>query len=334
MEVRDEINAIPAKLSPRGQDTGRLLPKFEDLVVQESVAERTEEISNFTFSVYYQKNGALTNHKVAEAILGTLLNSLSDILIDTGIHHLDLLEASTQTPSEPGARLDGDKAVVSVALNDSVFKFGITVFDDRFRITREGSSFHDFFEWYQRLMPNAAQLEATVRQAAARTYGQSIEVTHTNIDFRFIFSDFHKEGWRPNRPPRNIDVLSKLVPAVPTRAGLTELSDQDFLRIDLKFSRIEKFATATGDKLRNCWYTLEAPSNERGRFLVFTAALRNVSGETIEASSPGSSNPIPFDPDFTGDYLLAVTDFLIVRALGDFMGRVLEDWKFSTERQL
>jgi hypothetical protein len=310
------------------------LPSF-DTFVDAGVVSQTHDINKFSFAVHYQANGALTDPSVASAVLVALLRSLADILVDADIHHLDLVDATAQRPAEPGARLDDTTAVVSVKLKDSVFKFAISVFDDRFVITREGSSFNDFYEWYLRLMPNAAQLEATVRQAAARSYGKPIEVTMTQFEFKFVFSDFSKDRWSLTRLPRNVDVLSKILPTVPNRGGRTELSEQDFLRVDLTFSRLEQFETPNGAKSRNCWYALEAPSNERGRFLIFTAQLRNVSAETLDQSPPAARRgAIPFDPDFTDDYLLALTDFLPVRALDGFMGRLLEDWEFGTQRQL
>lgn len=312
----------------------KALPAYDDLLQDTRILRRVNEISKFSFTVFYQNNGSLTHQNVAEAVLAATLGNLADILVNTGLHYLHSLEAISQQPSQPGGRLDGDKAVVTIS-QKSVFPFVIRVYDDRFVISRESSSFRDFYAWYRLFMPTATQLEATVRQTVARKYEQSLDVTQTQFEFGFIFSDFTKRDWPEKREPRNVDVLSPLIPMVPNQQGATELTRQDFPRLDLTVSRLERFAYADVEKWRNCWYMLEAPSNERSRFIVFTAQLRNVSAQKLGSSPEIDDTPmIPFDPDFSEDYALAICDFLKLRALDDFMDRLLSGWDFQTQRQL
>jgi hypothetical protein len=313
----------------------QILPSFAEIAADGTLLGRITEFNKFSFTVFYSNNGALTRPSVAEDVLVAVLRNLNDILVTSGIHYLQSVEAESQRPATKDARLDGSKAVVAISLPHSVYHFALRIFDDRFVITRESSSLADFYSWYRLFMPSAAQLEATARQAVARVYGHPLEVTQTQFEFKFIFSDFTKDVWRERRDPRNVDVLSALIPNVANRSGPTELSKQDFTRLDLTFSRLERFAAGPTSKWRNCWYMLEAPSNERRRFIVFTAQLRNVASELVGESAGGDEmSVIAFDPDFADDHYLAMAEFLNKRALDDFMGRVLENWKFDTQRQL
>lgn len=322
--------------SPRPElYASRILPAYDDLVTATRVLSQVSEINTFSFTVFYQNNGALTHQDVADAVLAAALRSVSDALINTGINYLHAVDATSQRATTVGSRLDGSKSIVSISLPHSVFHFGLRIFDDRLVVSRESSSFRDFYEWYRLFMPNASQLEATVRQAVARKSGQPTAVTQTQFDFKLLFSDFRKENWLEDRPPRNVDVLSEILPKVPNQSGLTELAQQEFMRLDLTLARLERFKAAAEEKWRSCWYQLEAPSNERSRFIVFTSQLRNVATEKIGDGAIDAERPtIPFDPDFSEDYYLAIVDFLKVRALENFMGRMLENWKFSTQRQL
>lgn len=327
----DRTAAAPAPQERVSQE----LPTFEELADGNTLLGRIDEINAFSFIVSYQKSGALTHEAVVDQVLAALLRNLSDVLVTSGIHYLHAVKATSQHPAQVGARLDESKVMVAVSLEHSVYHFAVRVFDDRFVITREPSSLRDFYEWYRLFMPNATQLEATVRQSVARVHGQPLEITQTLCEFKFIFSDFRKLHRREQRQPRNVDVLSAIIPTVPNPSGPTELSKQDFARLDLTLSRLEQFESGSGAKWRNCWYLLEAPSNERSRFIVFTAQLRNAASESSgESTRSGHSPVIPFDLDFSDEHAMAIVDFLKARALDDFMGTLLEDWSFSTQRRL
>ena len=317
--------------SNKGQ--ARDLPTFDELQQGSRLLHRIDEIRKFSFAVSYQDNGSLTREDVAEAVLSAVLGNVTEMLVKTKINYLHEIKTEAQRAATPGARLDGSKAVATISFGHSVFQFSIRIYADRFVISRESSSLADFYAWYRLVMPNAAQLEATARQAVARKLGTPMDVTRSGFEFGFVFSDFTKVDWGGDRPPRNVDVLSKLVGNVPNSRGSTELNRQDFMRIDLNFSRLERFRLGQTEKLRNCWYTLEAPSNERSRFLVFTAQMRNI-GEDKVGGASGQYDSIPFDPEFTDDYVFAVRDFLKERALDSFMFSLLEGWKFQAQRQL
>jgi hypothetical protein len=317
------------------------LPTYRDYIADTAVAARVGELNRFSYTIRFQQAG-LTDPAMTDDILSACLASLARILPAAEIHNLHLLKATVQQPEWKQSRLDERRAIVTVSLKERRNGFSLTVYDDRITIARDSSSFEDFYRWYCDFMPQAGHADATIRRAIERRLNTQLILVETQYEFKFDFSDFTRTGQSlpgtgqslPVRR-RNVDVLEYLVPAVPTDAGRVELSKQDFYRLDISFSRLDEFIVDGRSRLRNCWYSLEAPFNENGRFIVFTAQLRNTSNESLsDTGADGRNLMIPFDADFADDYQLALVGFLRDRALEGFMGRLFETWDFSTQRDI
>lgn len=311
------------------------IPSYTEFRRSADILDRIKNVSRFTFSVYYQKNGLTKRPGVAEALLAEGLDILSDAFERTGIHRLHQFETTKQSPDEPG--FDSDKPIVRLEFQDDVFACLFTINDDRFTITRPDSSIENFYSWYQVIMPNALSIEAAFRRVIERVTGGRLRVVTITHDFSVNFSNFLPPNDRSNRQHRNLDVLQRFISSLPDEHGeMRELSKQDFLRLDLTVSRIEKFRIAGKEKLRNAWYFLEAPSNEQGKFLAFRAQLRNSSSDQPDSSK----NPmigheaVPFDPDYGDEHRLALIEFFKERAVQSFLSRLLETWTFDTPRKI
>src|SRR5262245_38656968 len=83
------------------------MPTYEEFVSGTPVTGRVAEISQFSFTIFYQENGTLTSPAATSDILAGGLRSLNDVLSSTGIHLLHYVETSSQQPEYDGARLDG-----------------------------------------------------------------------------------------------------------------------------------------------------------------------------------------------------------------------------------
>ena len=103
----------------------------------------------------------------------------------------------------------------------------------------------------------------------------------------------------------------------------------DFYRIDLKVSKREYLRS----RLRNCWYTLEAPFNLGGRYIEANFELR--SADLEETDERGEvSHTVGFDPEAIDEHVTALEDFLRDKAVERFLAEVLRGWQFTTERML
>lgn len=315
------------------------LPTYREYVEASTVLDRLDEIGSFQYQVRYQPTSALTDPAHADSILGVCVDATVDVLKKSGIQNLQHLKAKIQSRDEPSARLSDERALFTITQSEGRFHFQIDVFDDRIRISRSGSAFSDFYAWYRLFMPESSTIEAALRRHIESVSRRTLEIIETTYSFAFTFADFQSRGVKaggratPSRS-RNVEVLSKVVSNIPETGGTRSLTELDFYRVDLTLSRLETFTTDSGERARNCWYILEAPFNETGRFLVFNAQLRNSSLESLALEGDDSGSPVmmPFDDDFADDYRLALVDFLRDRALETFMAGLLQLWDFSTER--
>jgi hypothetical protein len=158
-----------------------------------------------------------------------------------------------------------------------------------------------------------------------------LTLVQTQFEFTINFGDF-KQSRKTSERLRNVDVLQAFIKYIPDEQGdMREISKQYFYRLDLTLGRIETFE---GGKTRNAWYSVQAPANENGRYLVLTAQLRNASTEGPGSDSHKPVAIVPFDPDYGEDYKIALMEFLRDRALEGFAGRLLENWGFVTTRTL
>lgn len=280
--------------------------------------------------------GDLSDPGKTDILLASCLESLGRVLPATGIHNLHSLKATPQRTAGDHSRLDTSKPIVTISMPESPDQFTLNVYDDRLTITRGSSSFADFYEWYRKFMPEAQTIEATIRRTIERSTSKQVNAVLTQHEFKMYFSDFMSiRRDQRTREARNVNVLENIIPYVPDVQGSIELSKQDFFRLDLTLSRLEEFCIKGSKKRRNCWYMLEAPFNERGRFLVLTAQMRNMSFHLLTESSDGGWPPMaPFDSDFGDDYFIALESFFKGRALEIFMNKLLGDWEFQTQRNL
>lgn len=313
---------------------------FSDFCKGTEVAEQVADISRFRYDVFYQNSARIARDSVVDEILTKGLDAINDVLTRTGIHQLHKLKPERQRIKKDGS-FDLDKALVKFTFEHDTLHFAVAIFDDRFSIERQDSSAETFFAWYQRLMPQAHTIETTIRSVVERKTENTLQVTQTQFEFRIYFCDFftNKPKQRDERSPRarNVDVLQRFLPYLPDNRGqMQELPHQDYYRIDLTFSRLERFKIAEhNEKLRSAWYMIEAPFNENGRYLVLTAQLRNSSTESpLSGTQRRGDEVTEFDPDVVDDYAMAIHSFFRDRALEGIMRRLFENWSFSTSRRL
>lgn len=299
------------------------LPTFEDYVASTAILRRVEDLHRFTFTVQYQQNGALTNEVARQELMSGGPAVLNDLLETTGVHYLHELSVNSGgSESEPG----DNTPHLEFAYTHDTMHCSFQFFNDRFVIARSSSTFSDFYRWYCTVMPEARRVESTMRQIIERASGRSLRPVASWYEFSVDFSRFRHLS-NDAEESRNMDVLQEIIPNLPFGGSMVPLTDQQFYRLDLTLSKGETF----GDLLRNVWYTLSAPFNRNGRFIVFTAQLRNASIERLDGSEPGM---VAFDEDYGSDYRMAIVEFFRDRALEGFMWQLLRSWNFETERNL
>jgi hypothetical protein len=311
------------------------LPDFDEFRNDTSIVRRITDIHRFIFTVFYQKGGAIADPAAREALLTDGYEVLNDLFEQSGIHYLHSLEAKTSTPS---ADVGGDNSepLIEFQFSHDTQHCRFQFFADRFTIARGSSSFADFYAWYSIVMPEAVRIEMTFRQIVQRSTHRTLRPVQSNYEFQFYFSNFKipeqirkLRGLPSGRESRNMDVLEGIIRELPGPDKVMRLTEQQFYRIDLHISKQEQFA---GGVTRNTWYFLEAPFNEGGRLIYFRAQLRNVSEQILKGGEVlGASG---FDPDFGGDYRIAMVEFLRGQAMEAFMAQLLRDWEFETEREL
>jgi hypothetical protein len=307
------------------------LPDIDSFRRKTDILSRIDDIHGFSFAVQYQKSGALSSPAAQDALLGSGYSVLNELLETSGIHYLHALEAK---PKAPSAVTDEDEPQLQFVFGHDTQHCAFQFFDDRFVISRRASSFEDFYAWYRVVMPEALRIEMTFRQIVHRATQRSLRPVQAAYEFTFYFSDFKKPKLsriadQPQREWRNMDVLEEIIRQLPgPNREMTKLTDQQLYRLDLTVSKRDFF----GPVSREVWYSLQAPFNEKGRFIVLKAQLRNTSAEILENGEVRETTG--FDPDFASDYRLAILDFLKDRALEGFVWQLLGDWEFSTERGL
>lgn len=312
------------------------LPPFDEFVANTAITRNISDIHRFTYTLGYQKTGAISAPEAVNALVSEGYNVINDLLLTSGIHYLQQLEAKVSSDSSTPSDLNRDSSQPIIE-----FKFGhdtkhcsFQFTEDKFKIVRRSSSFEDFYGWYANFMPEAARVEMTLRSIIERASGRQLRPVQSIHDFVIDFSNFRKPSQVADRsgktPPRNMNVLQGIIPQLPgSEQNMKALTEHDFYRLDLTLSKREVFPDA---KSRNLWYVIEAPFNEKGRFIVFTAQFRNTAAEIIEDGDV--VDVVGFDPEISGDYRLALVDFLRDRALEGFAKQLLKDWEFDTEREL
>jgi hypothetical protein len=312
-------------MSPNVQTTTHQepLPSLNKFQTGTNIVKRIENIARFSFRVQYQKSAVLTAPEAVAALMHDGYAVLNDLFETSGIHYLHALEAKSTTPDSNGSeppvqfRFGHDRLFCN-------FQYG----EDNFEIIRRSSSFADFYSWYTTVMPEALRIEMTLRQIIQRATGHTLRPVQSLYEFIFNFSDFRMPN-DPEARPRNMNVIEEIINSIPGPGKtMTRPSTQELYRLDLTISKREVF----GEKARNTWITVEAPFNQEGRFVVFTAQLRNAATEVLKHNKVISTSG--FDPDFGSDYRIALIDFLRDSALEDFAYQLLRHWEFETEREL
>jgi hypothetical protein len=307
------------------------LPSFDEYIQKTDVLSRIEQIHRFKFTVTYQQTGAIETKAAKDAILSEGYAVINDLLETTRLHSLHHLSArasrSIDNPAVNNA--DSSDPLIEFVFGHDTHHCRFQFFQDRFSIERQSSSFKEFYDWYGQVMPAALRIEMTLRQIIQTATGKSLRPVQSAYDFVFDFCQFRKPRNAPNQEEyRNMDVLARIIPQFPDGKEMRSLPGQQFYRLDLAVSKQEDF----GGLSRNVWYYVEAPFNRNGRFIVFTAQLRNSSTEILEEGKVVGTRP--FDADFGSDYSLALLDFLRDSALEGFASELLKDWDFSTERNI
>lgn len=310
------------------------LPTFEVFTRSTSVAKRVSEFNSFQYEVQYPPKSCLVNDENKLGVLSNIVDSVVGVLEKTGVQTAHRLQIIDENKTEPGSQ---GPDIVGLQLEDDRFGFKIRLRENSFSVSRDPSGFENFYQWYRAIMPEISELELASRRHIERVTRRQIKPAQAQYHFRVLFSDFRsRANDRSGELMRNVDVLESLIPSLPAKDGNVELSKQEFFRLDLTMSRLDSLVTSEGDVAsRNCWYKLEAPFNENGRFIVLTANMRNSSQESIKKSAPdsGELDVEPMDDNLAGDVDLAINQFFRDKALEEFMGRVLLHWDFGTQRR-
>lgn len=311
------------------QDAPLLVP-LKEYLADAPITKQVTAINRFEFTIFYQNAQLLATRRIADLVASEGLQAVNDALTTSVIFQLHNLKTEVQGFKKRN-RIDRDRAIVRYTFDHDRFQCTFSLFDDRFTIVRQDSEFDNFYEWYRRIMPQAVPIESTIRRVIEKEANQSLEVVQSQFDFRVNFGDFETRASVIGSPRRrNVDVLKALIPSLPDAQGdMREISDQNFYRLDLTLSRLEKFLNG---KTRNAWYYLEAPFNENGRYLVLQAQLRNSSTELPGTDIRRPADVLEFDRDFGDDYRTAINEFLRDRALEGFARKLLEAWDFKTPR--
>jgi hypothetical protein len=311
------------------------LPSYEDYIDGTRILRRIDHIHRFSFTVSYQKSGAIATPAAQDALISEGYAVLNDLLETSGVHYLHVLSGEASR-SKSESNDDRSEPLLTFTFGHDTKNCQFKFFEDRFRIERGPSSFPEFYDWYRIVMPEALRIEMTLRQIIQRATMRPLRPVMSVHDFVFDFCRFRKppgvqelEGEDGEEQyTRNMEVLEAIIPRLPDNREMTALTRQQFYRLDLTLSKRETF----GDINRNAWYFIEAPFNQNGRFIVFTAQLRNAASEILEDGKVVET--FPFDPDFGEDYRLALLDFLRDKALEGFVSQLLGGWRFETERNL
>lgn len=310
------------------------LPSFDSYIEDTAVTSKVTEFNAFRYEVQYPPKSCLVADEQAHGARANLIDSVVAVLEKTQVrsaHRLKIVNGKElEDPST-------EAAVGGVQLDDDRFGFSILLGEDKFVLTREPSSFRDFYMWYRTILPEVAEVELSNRRHFERVTKRNFKPVQAGYNFRAIFSDFRTRAHSRSRELlRNVDVLESLIPSLPATDGNVELSKQDFYRLDLTVSRLDSLTSGAGEpKSRNCWYKLEAPFNENGRFMILSAMMFNSSQESIKKTAASYSDPdiSAMDDDLAGDVELALVQFFREKALEEFMGRVLQHWDFNTQRR-
>jgi len=317
--------------NPPGRDQGQqhTLPSLEEFRKNTAITQNVTSLNRFEFTVIYQNDQLITGREAILAIAPEGLRAINEVLKEAWIFQLHHVNLELQSFKE--GQIDGQKALISYSFDHDRLHCQFIIYSNCFKIVRQDSSFENFYEWYRRIMPRAAQTELIIRRLIEKASGQRVEVVQSIFEFTLNFGDFETRAIVAGSPRgRNVDVLRAIIPSLPDEKGdMREIPDQDFYRIDLTLSRLERFSN---NKERNAWYFVEAPANEYGRYLVLKAQLRNASTEQPGTDFNRIADVSPFDPDFGDDYRLALNEFLRDRALEGFARRFLGNWNFVTPR--
>ncbi|WP_338702110.1 hypothetical protein V2W30_32590 [Streptomyces sp. Q6] len=307
------------------------LPATYEEFVGGTLAEKVENISDFRFVTEYQKSGPLSA-EMAEALVAVGYRVLNDFLELRGIHYLDVLEARTQVDGDNPNSISHVEFTFGHDLHHCAFIIGT----DRFEIHRRPSSFADFYSWYLLFMAEAERIEATFRRTMENVANRPLRPARSQHTFVFYFSDFVRYDGGGGKPKiRNTEVLKEIVPNIPDSSGrMASPTALDLYRLDLTISKREKFKDPLRgtEKPRNTWITIEAPFNENGRFIVFTAQLRNTAAENLSESTIHGT--FGFDSDSSSDYRIALVDFLRDGVLDGFVKEMFRTCRFRTQRQM
>src|SRR6266542_2088284 len=123
------------------------LPSFDEFRKGTSILRRVHDIHKFSFTVWYQKSGAITAPGAQEALISDGYAVLNDLLVTTGIHYLHSLEAMPSTPSADRER-DSKAPILEFQFDHDTQHCQFQFFEDRFLIVRRASSLADFYMWY------------------------------------------------------------------------------------------------------------------------------------------------------------------------------------------
>lgn len=287
----------------------------------------------FQYTIGYIPNGAIGLDAAANSAFAAGTDAIREVLLESGIHSLHQLQVDCPAKSEAPPR---DKPRFCWRMQDDVYNFQVHVSEEGFFITKNDCSLRNFYDWYCRFMPHASRIEATIRRAAEAAAERAIHSTRVVVRFEFCFTDFrHANDDDGAERRRNVEVLQDLIPALPNEHGeRAPLSSQSFMRLDIKQSRVESFWISDQQRPRNYWYILEAPSNDRGRYISFAAEIQNMSIERPHSMALAPVGRTAFEDDTRDEYRIGILDFLRDRALEGFVADLFKNWQFRSCRSM
>ncbi|MGY1502924.1 hypothetical protein ACW4TU_41220 [Streptomyces sp. QTS52] len=311
-----------------------LVPAWEDFR-SPPIFENLENVNAFDLTVELPKVLRMASRDQLFIVTDLIYAEVFKILKEAHFHARDRLTL-VNSESQVGCSYDDDE-------------FGFEVFidsDGDLRITRQGSSFSRFHQWYVGLMPSvetlvsrivdqlgqlaASKYTSTVLQAALQedqSEGEEglLKPLRVQFTYRFIAYDFMIAPAKTALP--NYAVMKKLLGVLPRPDGsLRETKDdqespEQFGRLDYRASRWTK---DSGEAWGRQAYSIEAPGNRR--FSTVWASFSYVGETKVDGASRSE-----FDAtNFLKRYQVPYVEFLRERALDNFLGNLTAGMTFQT----
>lgn len=277
---------------------GKLLPKISD-------------ISDFSFIAEIPSINLGNDPKIMHRVGDRIYDLMQDVVRAADFHKVDVLRV-----------VNGADQIV-VQYPDDQFDFAVRCGSKTIAITRSGSRFANFHDWYVAFMPSAQGVLTTVATILSEELERKIELQRAWYEYKFLVYDLHPEN--TDDLIRNTEIMKKLLKGFPDDQGVIIDSTEIFGalgRVDIDMSR---WIGDPGER-RRIRFSVEAPGNKRYSSLWFSFQYI---GETY--TDPDTNLREAFEADLLlSEYDKAYIQFLRDSAINGFMEWLLKGYRFNT----